>query len=251
MSDYLEVVTAGLVVSMVVAALIMVLGPAAPYGRYHSEKALGLKWGPKINAKVAWIIQESPSLVVPLLNMPSASVNRILLSLFVLHYANRVVVYPLRIRGGKPTPLGVALSAFLFCFTNGWMQATYFNTATYPNDWLQRPTFLVGLFVFCAGATINVSSDSTLRSLRQRNDSSYAVPRGGLFDYVSCANYFGEILEWLGFAIAAGFAYTAIAFLLCTCCALVPRAITHHRWYRDKFKEAYPQSRKAIFPFLL
>jgi hypothetical protein len=31
---------------------------------------------------------------------------------------------------------------------------------------------------------------------------------------------------------------------------LVPRAIAHHRWYRETFPE-YPPERKAVLPLLL
>jgi hypothetical protein len=31
---------------------------------------------------------------------------------------------------------------------------------------------------------------------------------------------------------------------------LLPRALAHHRWYKQRFPE-YPSERKAIFPFLL
>jgi 3-oxo-5-alpha-steroid 4-dehydrogenase 1 len=30
---------------------------------------------------------------------------------------------------------------------------------------------------------------------------------------------------------------------------VVPRAISHHKWYKQKFQE-YPKERKAILPFL-
>ncbi len=68
--------------------------------------------------------------------------NRVLLSLLGIHYFNRslrahsctlvhgagvlrrrTVIFPLRIRGGKPSPITVVLLAFLFCTVNGYIQA--------------------------------------------------------------------------------------------------------------------------------
>ena len=52
---------------------------------------------------------------------------------------------------------------------------------------------------FCA----NIHSDHILRNLRKPGESGYKIPRGGLFELVSAANYAAESCEWLGFAIAA------------------------------------------------
>jgi hypothetical protein len=51
-----------------------------------------------------------------------APANALLLGLFLLHYLNRCFVYPLRLRGGKPTPFVVWLLAAVFTAYNGFMQ---------------------------------------------------------------------------------------------------------------------------------
>jgi hypothetical protein len=79
----------------------------------------------------------------------------------------------------------------------------------------------------------------------------YKIPRGGLFEYVSAANYTAETLEWLGYAVACGSASLAPwAFALATACNLAPRARSHHAWYKQKFGAAYPASRSAFIPFV-
>ena len=55
----------------------------------------------------------------------------------------------------------------------------------------QQPTLQVGTAVFCAGLVLNWTADSALRDLRA-SSTGYAIPRGGLFEYVSCANFTGE-----------------------------------------------------------
>ena len=47
---------------------------------------------------------------------------------------------------------------------------------------------------------------------------------GGMFKYVTAANYFGEILEWTGFAIAC-WSLPAFAFAWWTFANLAPRAM--------------------------
>lgn len=81
--------------------------------------------------------------------------------------------------------------------------------------------------------------------------AGYKVPHGGLFEYVSAANYLAETVEWLGYAVACWDASLAPwAFAWATLCNLAPRARSHHQWYRAKFKEAYPANRKAFIPFV-
>ena len=61
----------------------------------------------------------------------------------------------------------------------------------------------LGILLFAIGSFINLDSDRRLRNLRENSENGYKIPHGGLFEYVSAANYFGEILEWWGFALAA------------------------------------------------
>ena len=65
---------------------------------------------------------------------------------------------------------------------------------------------------------------------------------------MSAANYFGEIVEWSGYAIAAQ-RFGAFAFALFTLCNTGPRAYQHHQWYRAKFDD-YPAHRRALIPWV-
>ncbi|KJH48701.1 3-oxo-5-alpha-steroid 4-dehydrogenase [Dictyocaulus viviparus] len=106
-----------------------------------------------------------------------------------------------------------------------------------------------GLLLFVTGMFINITSDSILRNLRGPGETGYKIPRGGLFEYVSGANFFGEIVEWIGFAVMSK-SLPSIAFAFFSVCNIGPRAIHHHQWYLEKFPN-YPKDRKAIIPFVL
>ncbi|KAL2306131.1 hypothetical protein Nmel_004037 [Mimus melanotis] len=105
-----------------------------------------------------------------------------------------------------------------------------------------------GLLLFLLGMGINIHSDLLLRQLRKPGEITYKIPQGGLFTYVSGANYFGEIVEWFGFAIAT-WSLPAFAFAFFTLCCIGPRAYHHHRYYLKTFTD-YPKSRKALIPFV-
>lgn len=176
--------------------------------------------------------------------------NTILLSLFVLHYSHRALLYPWLITGGKPTPVFVASLAFSFCSLNGYIQARYLTKyAHYETSWLTNPCFVIGVLFFLTGMAINIHSDHILRNLRKPGETGYKIPTGGMFTYVSGANFLGEIIEWSGFALAC-WSLPGLAFLCFTVCNIGPRAIHHHNWYLQKFED-YPKSRKALIPFVL
>lgn len=112
--------------SGIAAAIILLVRPA-PYGRYY--EALG--WGPLIDAKLAWLIMESPNVFVSAVlwnaggYATKSKANQSLLGLFVLHYVNRSFIYPARMAAGKPMPLCVMLMACSFCCCNGYLQTRY------------------------------------------------------------------------------------------------------------------------------
>ncbi|KAI1240691.1 hypothetical protein IHE44_0009128 [Lamprotornis superbus] len=93
--------------------------------------------------------------------------------------------------------------------------------AEYPNDWCTDIRFTSGLLLFLLGMGINIHSDLLLRQLRKPGEVTYKIPQGGLFTYVSGANYFGEIVEWFGFAIAT-WSLPAFAFAFFTLCCIGP-----------------------------
>jgi hypothetical protein len=70
-----------------------------------------------------------------------------------------------------------------------------------------------------------------------------------LYEYVSCPNYLGEMLEWCGWAIAT-WSLAGFAFAFYTIANIGPRALANHRWYREKFPD-YPPQRKAVIPYVL
>ena len=79
-----------------------------------------------------------------------------------------------------------------------------------------------------------MKSDTILLNLRSEN-KGYQIPNGGFFKYVSYPNYFGEILEWIGFAILT-WSFSGLSFALWTISNLLPRSIKHHNWYKKEFK---------------
>jgi protein-S-isoprenylcysteine O-methyltransferase Ste14 len=220
----------------------------APYGRHTPADS---KW--TLPSRLGWILMEAPSSIIPIvlfiLNPSWNPVTLLLLLLWQLHYGNRAWVYPFRIRGGeKPMPVGIMLGAFFFTSVNGFFNGWHV-THTDWSTWASDPRFALGVALFCFGFFINQQSDQILFNLRKPGETGYKIPRGGLYRFVSCPNYFGEILEWTGWAVAT-WSLAGLSFVVWTLANLLPRAIQNHKWYREKFSD-YPRERRALIPFIL
>lgn len=239
---------------LIAAALVFVLllFVSAPYGQHIRDK-----WGPNINNKAGWVIMELPTVVIYFIlwiigERPFEVISIVFLSIWMLHYCQRTFIFPLLIRGKDPMPVTIMLFGFTFNGMNTYLQARWINSLApsdfYSINWLFTPQFLGGLAIFLAGYVINLHSDRIIRNLRKPGETDYKVPYGGMFEYVSCPNYLGEITEWLGWMILT-WSFSGLVFVVWTFANLAPRARTHHRWYKEKFED-YPKKRKRLIPFI-
>jgi protein-S-isoprenylcysteine O-methyltransferase Ste14 len=230
---------------LVFAALVfpILFFVTAPYGR-HARPG----WGPSIPARLGWVVMEAPSfflfaaLWVQNPGFGSLVVTTLGLA-WLVHYGQRTFVFSLLMRDqGKRKPLLTVLMAIVFNVLNAS------GNAAALGDRRVDASFVVGLLLFALGFGLNLHADHVLRTLRKPGETGYRVPHGGLYRWVSAPNYLGEIIEWVGFAIAAQ-TLAGWAFALFTIANLAPRAVSHHRWYQAQFPD-YPQGRRALIPFV-
>ena len=150
-------------------------------------------------------------------------------------------------------PLTIIFSGVLFNTLNALMQGGwifYVSPADmYPLSWLTSLPFICGTALFVAGMFINIQSDNIIRNLRKPGDTAHYLPQGGLFGYVTSANYFGEFLEWVGFAVLT-WSMAGAVFALWTFANLAPRAARIHTLYRQEFPEQLDPHTKRIIPFI-
>ncbi|GAB5591654.1 hypothetical protein Unana1_06554 [Umbelopsis nana] len=236
----------------------------APYGKFAGKLIIDLQ----MNGKLGWFLMEvtSPILFVTSILPPVyqtftslepvwTTTQSILTVMWLTHYINRSTIYPLRAHSISPMNILTFLSSLAFnganAYTNGMWVAKY---GSYPDSLLQKPRFWFGVALWGLGWWLNIYHDNILFKLRQERqvkDSKkrYSIPHGGLYEYVSCPNYFSETLEWIGWAVACYPSPPANIFVLSTIANLFPRAWRSHKWYKQEFSN-YPPNRKAVVPFL-
>ncbi len=239
-------------IGVAVAVFVVLLYRRAPYGRHAQGRV-----GPTLDARWGWVLMEAPSPALMALTFATGRHRGEawaagFLALWLVHYVNRAFVQPFRWRGAAtPMPWLIALSGACFNLVNGYTNGRWLFELSpgYAPSWFGDPRFVAGVGLFVAGMAMNVHADEVLRGLRGDGERGYRIPHGGMYRWVSCPNYLGEMLEWAGFALAT-WSLPAAAFAAWTVANLLPRALAHHRWYRARFED-YPPSRRAVLPFVL
>lgn len=239
---------------MAIVVFVSLYFVKAGYGQFRTKQ-----WGWSINNKVAWMLMEAPVFFVMLYVWAQADAKWhvpefILFLLFELHYFQRSFVFPWLMKGHSKMPIAIMLMGVTFNVINGLMQGG--GLYWFPNpdfsegaSYLLRWNAILGIAFFVAGWVINLHSDHVIRHLRQPGDTNHYLPQGGMYRYVTSANYLGELMEWVGFALAAA-TPVAWVFPLWTAANLVPRAHAIHIKYRQEFGDEAVGQRKRIIPFV-
>lgn len=224
------------------------------YGIFYSSK-----WGPSVGNRLGWVLMEAPvffamAALWALSPRRAEIVPAIMGTLFLLHYFQRSFIFPLLMKGKSRMPLAIVGCGVLFNLINAYLIGGWLfyvaPAGMYPLSWLEDPRFIAGLIMFFAGMAINLHSDFIIRHLRAPGDRRHYIPKGGMFRYVSSANYFGELTEWAGFAILT-WSLPGFIFVLWTFANLAPRARSLYQRYIEEFGDDFRRlNRKYLIPFL-
>lgn len=233
--------------------------------------------------RVAWLLMECPgflTLLYTLSTLPSQSgsvpfsdlpyQNKILASLFVIHYLYRAVAFPFLQPSMAPLHVLVCLFAAGFQLMNGTLIGSWLAAygPTTQDAWARQSStlqFACGIALFYLGLMANYYHDEELREIRRRENARrerveaakgagkaerhYAIPQAGLFKVMLYPHYFVEWIEWTGFWIACGLrCQPAMMFVVNEVAAMLPRAVRGKKWYEDKFGREKIKGRWAVIP---
>lgn len=225
----------------------------AGYGMFRTSR-----WGLSVGNKWGWMLMEAPVFFVMLCLWQGSEVRFdvtpfLFFLLFELHYFQRSFIFPFLMKGKSRMPVVIVLMGAAFNVLNGFMQGEWlfylFPTGLYTDAWLGTPAFVTGTILFLTGMGINLHSDHVIRHLRRPGDTHHYLPQEGLYRYVTSANYFGELVEWTGFAILTC-SPAAWVFVWWTFANLAPRAHAIRKRYRKEFGSVAVGRRKRLIPFI-
>ena len=169
---------------------------------------------------------------------------------FLIHHFHRCVIYPFLMKGSTIQAF-VAIFGTVYGMFNSYLQNKYvLSLSNSPMSSLSMLRYAVGITIFFIGLFINLQADYSLIKLsKNRKKGQYIIPRGFMFEYISSPNFFGETVEWLGYAICVWTLCGWVLFIQ-TFFTLIPRGTNRHQYYKKKFSD-YPPNRKAVIPFIL
>ena len=225
----------------------------AGYGIFRTER-----WGISVPNKIGWVLMEAPVFFVMLYlwlqsGQTIASVPFLFFLLFELHYFQRSFVFPFLMKGKSRMPIAILLMGVVFNLLNGYIQGEWlFYLAPenfYSPAYLKSAPCWIGMLLFLVGMAINWHSDYVIRHLRKPGDTKHYLPEKGMYHWVTSGNYFGELLEWTGFAIMTS-SPAAWVFVWWTFANLAPRAYAIRKKYREEFGREAVGKRKCLIPYL-
>ena len=222
-------------------------------------------WGPKINNKAGWVIMESPAFIFLLLYVidylvsgrdtgNEKTVLLIMAAFFLVHYFQRAFIFPFLLRGKGEMPILIMVMGMTFNGLNSYFIGSWLfefaPAGKYTMEWLSSPQFIIGGLVFLTGMLINLDSDHVIRHLRKPGDTKHYIPKKGLYKYVTSANYFGELTEWVGYAILT-WSPAGLLFAVWTFANLAPRSKSLTEKYEQEFGDEYRElKKKNLIPII-
>ena len=159
---------------------------------------------------------------------------------------------------------------FVHKFSHGTMPITnlykncsyYWSFAAVVSYFINHPLYtspsetrvITGLVLALVCQYFNFSSHVILTNLRKPGDIGYKIPRGGLFNYCTCANYAAEIYGWFFFNVATQSAM-GIIFMTVGALQMMIWAKSKHKRLKTIFdgkdgNEKYPKRWIVLPPFM-
>ena len=173
-------------------------------------------------------------------------------ALMSAHFAKRCLEVLFVHRYSGVMNLGsVAMICTLYTTVSGLMGWIAFHEidATVLSSGDFTPMLRLGLVVWGLGTAINFWHHRILANLRKPGETGYVMPKRGLFRFVACPHYLGEIIAWWGYSIVFCHVGAAIASLAMTF-YLAGRAHNTVKWYRERLGDQVPKGWRRLVPFV-
>jgi len=178
--------------------------------------------------------------------------QKIALGMIVVHYLKREfeTVFVHRFSAATMPLFNIFKNCFHYWILGGICISYFLYHPQYTPAFEHNPKMIyaiTGMWAFCE--CMNLDAHVRLKNLRPPGTRKRGIPRGQLFEMVSCANYFWEICGWFWFSMLTSCA-TGWLFYGAGAVQMYFWAAKKHKNYRKEFAD-YPRRRTALIPFIL
>ena len=108
--------------------------------------------------------------------------------------------------------------------------------------------FATGLILYSVGELGNLYTHLELRGLRSAEGKERGIPRGPLFQIVTCPNYMMESIAWVGVYLVSGLSWSVLIFLVVSVGQMLPWSKKKELRYRKEFGDKYKNKRYCMLP---
>jgi len=179
-------------------------------------------------------------------------IQQVAFGLVVLHYLKREYETLFVHRFGNATMpwFNIIKNSSHYWLLGGLFIAFFFNDPQYTAPTNISTLIFAGAGLFVAAELGNLAAHITLRDLRAPGSNQRGIPRGGLFELVTCANYTYELAAWLVFAVLTQ-VLTGYLFFVVSFGQIALWALKKHVALKKEFQASGKlPKRKILVPFI-
>ncbi|KAI9012937.1 3-oxo-5-alpha-steroid 4-dehydrogenase-domain-containing protein [Gaertneriomyces semiglobifer] len=247
------------------------LDRSAPLSKYNisANDTITFKdLGPQIGWTTVFLLEYLGPLVIHLLFYffpsvfypgtkpePRSQLQTLLVILNVLHYFKREIetLFVHRFSNSTMPLRNLPKNSFHYWVLGGLLHYPVYRPG-FTGGALPRVHSVIAIYLTVAiwayAELSNFKTHVTLRNLRPPGTRVRKIPRGYGFDWVSCPNYFFEVVGWMCVSALTGsvpvYFFTIVGFV-----QMYLWAVKKHIRYRRDFGNSYPKERKVMVPFVL
>ncbi|EAY01103.1 3-oxo-5-alpha-steroid 4-dehydrogenase family protein [Trichomonas vaginalis G3] len=223
-----------------------------PYGRLRPQnKKLGAEISPKLAFMIFNLIPFAVTLYfrayyrylfseIPLINIP--------IIFWLTVYLFRGTIYALlRSKFSNPWPVKTVI---YFLLMNISKSILFVRCITFQN-WELKGAYKITLCVLWVIAFLfGAKYDIQLTLKRFKNAKGYKFMKGGIYNLITCPNYFFEFLMNLFLILMIDNDIYSVAVFIWMLPNVLTRAETLHYWSKKFHKPNYPKNRASFIPFI-
>ncbi|CAO3613135.1 unnamed protein product [Cunninghamella blakesleeana] len=116
----------------------------------------------------------------------------------------------------------------------GFSISQLYFTSLVPTHLINKTEINLGILLFFIGEGINYYHHIILSNLRNEGSKEYKIPTDGLFQYIWCPHYLGEIISFISMTLLSQH-MVVLMLQISSAAYLAVRAYNTRLWYHQKF----------------